>query len=353
MSVEFAELSANIKFDKDLATDLLAKVQGHIGRPVSEPELDGTAVTVALARQFVSDRQGIKFELDLLRRNLFFARVNVQFDRDPRPTAILLTKARAAGEVYSHGQWEIISYTSPLYAHILDRPVNSRFSLANGNGGVIGTSGSFESVLPEIRRASYLLRSGKVFVESEHALAQASVAPPTTRPTKEYRSATTFGLGEIIELADSSQRTAMHLPFSHSVLIEGPPGSGKTSVGIMRIPCLIDRQWEELKLDRRKDRPFHEPESMRVLVMNEEMVDYLGDLVRSLRIEGVVVETLHDLLLRACDDARVLKGPIADEVPSLAQMKNRPAAVAAVWSGFQRHSRQYLVQREKSRVMTS
>lgn len=249
---------------------------------------------------------------------------------------MLLTKARVAGEVYHpDGKWEVISYTSPLYAHVLDREVGTRYRLPNGNGGVLGTSGKFESLLPQIERADYRLKSGRVFLESEAALEALTFEPPTKRTPKPYKAATTFGLEEIIELADLTQRSAMHLPFAESVLIEGPPGSGKTSIGIMRIPCLIDRQWEELRLDPRKDRPFHTPATMRVLVRHKKMVDYLGDLVRSLRIEDVEVGTLHDLLLRLCRDARVLKGRARRELPVVAQLKSKPQATAAYWKGFQ------------------
>jgi hypothetical protein len=74
---------------------------------------------------------------------------------------------------------------------------------------------------------------------------------------------------------------------------------------------------------------------MRVLVLNEEMVDYLGDLVHSLRIEGVGVGTLHDLLLRLCNDAGVLKGRAGRESPDLARLKSKPQTLAVYWRGFQ------------------
>lgn len=345
MGTERTELIASVKLDKQRASEVISAARSRADRPIIEPVAGDITGTPSGTRRFVHDQLEVQRELGVLRDSPFFARVDVQFDGESESIAVLLTKARAAGEVYLEGKWEVISYTSPLYEHLLDREVGTRYRLGRGKGGVIGTSGKFESLLPQLERADYLLRSGRAFVESEAALDVPTFAPTTTRTPKAYVAARTFGLGEIIELADRTQRSAMHLPFSESVLIEGPPGSGKTSVGIMRVPCLIDRQWKELGLDPQKDKPFHSPATMRVLVLNEEMVDYLGDLVRSLRIEGVGVGTLHDLLLRLCDDAGVLKGRAGREPPVLAKLKSKPQAMAAYWTGFQASAKNVFTER--------
>ncbi len=335
LSADKAELIGAVKLDKQRAGEVISAARARADRPIIQPVAEDITGSPSGTRRYLHDRLQVQRELGVLRDSPFFARVDVRFDGEAEAIAVLLTKARAAGEVYHDGKWEVISYTSPLYEHVLDREVGTRYRLGNGKGGVIGTSGKFESLLPQIERADYLLRTGRAFVESEAALDAPTFEPTTERTPKAYKAATTFGLGEIIELADRTQRSAMHLPFVESVLIEGPPGSGKTSVGIMRVPCLIDRQWEELGLDPQKDKPFHSPATMRVLVLNEEMVDYLGDLVRSLRIEGVGVGTLHDLLLRLCDDAGVLKGRAGREPPVVAKLKSRPQSMAAYWRGFQ------------------
>lgn len=335
MAADKHELVAAVKLDKQRAYEVRSKARTRADLPIIQPVAEDITGSPSGTRRYMHDSLQVRKELEVLRDSPFFARVDVQFAGETEPIAILLTKARAAGEVYDDGNWEVISFTSPLYEHVLDREIGTRFKPSNGEGGVIGTSAKFESLLPQLQRADYFLRSGRAFVESETSLDIPTFAPTTKRTPKAYKAATTFSLGEIIELADRTQRSAMHLPFVQSVLIEGPPGSGKTSVGIMRIPCLLDRQWEELGLDPQNDKPFHLPTTMRVLVLNEEMVDYLGDLVRSLRIEGVDVGTLHDLLLRLCDDAGVLKGRAGREPPFVAKLKSKPQAITAYWRGFQ------------------
>ena len=335
MGADKTELTAAVKLDKQRAGEVIAAARARADRPILQPVPEDITGCISGNRRFIHDQLQVQRELGVLRDSPFFARVDVQFYGESKMIAVLLTKARAAGQVYCDGRWEVISYTSPLYEHVLDREVGTRYRLGNGSGGVIGTSAKFEALLPQIERADYLLRSGRAFVESEATLELPNFEPTAQRTPKAFKAATTFGLGEIIELADGPQRSAMHLPFVESVLIEGPPGSGKTSVGIMRVPCLIDRQWEALGLDSQTHKPFHSPATMRVLVLNEEMVDYLGDLVRSLRIEGVAVGTLHDLLVRLCDDAGVLKGRAGREPQVVAKLKSRPGAVAAYWKGFQ------------------
>ncbi len=95
----------------------------------------------------------------------------------------------------------------------------------------------------------------------------------------------------------------MLLPFGDSVLIEGPPGSGKTSIGIMRIACLVDQQWAELGLQKGVDKPFHEYQWMRVLVFTEEMVEYLKQLVASIGVERVPVQTTKKFMQEICRTA--------------------------------------------------
>jgi hypothetical protein len=226
LSADKAELIAAVKRDKQRAGEVIAAARTRADRPIIQPVAEDITGSPSGTRRFVQDRVQVQRELGVLRDSPFFARVDVQFDGEREPIAVLLTKARAAGELYNDGQWEVISYTSPLYEHILDRDVGTRYQLRNGRGGVIGTSAKFESLLPQLERAEYVLRSGRAFVESEAALDVPSFEPTAKRTPKAYKAATTFGLGEIIELADRTQRSAMHLPFRESVLIEGPPGGG-------------------------------------------------------------------------------------------------------------------------------
>jgi hypothetical protein len=336
--MDLSELRREVSLDKQRALEVIQAAREKRAQPILSPLDESNVHTPGGVDRFVSDRLATQQELGVLCSSPFFARVEVTFAGESRPLALLVSKARAAGEINKDGEWEIISFTSPLYATILDRDAGTEFQTSAACRGIIGASAKFESLLPQLQRAGYVLRSGRVFLESEKDLDRPDFLASPLRTPKRYTAAQTFGLGEIIELADKTQRTAMHLPFVESVLIEGPPGSGKTSVGIMRIPCLIDRQWQERGLNPEKDQPFHTAASMRILVLNEQMVDYLVDLVRSLRIDGVVVGTVNDLLLRICDDAGTLKGREGVDAPILAKLKAMPYTLSAYWAGFQSHA---------------
>jgi superfamily I DNA/RNA helicase len=190
---------------------------------------------------------------------------------------------------------------------------------------------------PKIVDALYENVDGKFYIDNEDALLGPVIALGDAPPPREYQSATVFGLGDIIEDADQAQRVAMHLDFKKSVLIDGPPGSGKTSIGIMRIPCLKFQQWDAMGLDRRKDPPFHTDSSMRVLVFSDEMKEYLSTLVKDLRV-GVEVQTTHKFLLKLARDAKVLTGRPVRERPSIASLKSQKEVLAAYWAGFQSHT---------------
>ena len=233
--------------------------------------------------------------------------------------------------------WEVISWTNPVTANLLDQKIGTMFGSGRANFEV-GESGRFGEVLPDLKDIHYRLTSGEYRLSGPAATEESldELLKPE-EPSTEYEALESFELGEIIELADSTQRTAMHLPFGESVIIEGPPGSGKTSIGIMRIPCLIDRQWKELGLDPQTQSEFHSAKSMRILVFNEEMVSYLDSLTRSLGVHGVPVSTLGDFFLQVCRDAKTLSGRTTVDSEELAYLKAHPLALNAFWSGFKQH----------------
>lgn len=337
MNIDVDELKTAIRDDKARVAEAIKAAREKSGHGIIVPVAGDITGHPSASQEFIRDRRDTMRELAVFQQTGAFARVDVTFPRDTSPTAVLITKARCAGEIEKDGEWKVISYTSPLYAHILDRDVGSTYQLENGRGGTIGSSSKFESILPTLTRGEYRLTSGLAFVEHEEGLDGLAFSESAAKQSAPYQAAENYALGEIIELADPTQRSAMHFPFSESVLVEGPPGSGKTSVAIMRIPCLIDRQWDELGLDQLKHVPFHANFTMRVLVLSDEMVDYLGDLVRSLRIEGVVVETIHNMLLRICSEAGLLRGRSVREPASVAQLKLSHGCAEAYWSGFARH----------------
>ena len=289
----------------------------------------------------------------------FFCRVTAttQLDRNPLRETFLFSKARFPGMMDVEGSEEtLLSWTSPLYAFVRDARPESVVSMEGGRGPVrhkIHASSDWSLLLPEAE--GILVRTPEIDLvlareselETPGALRQLPIAgyspgevtsDPQSAPVKEK-----YGLGEIIALADATQRTAMHLPFSEDVLVEGPPGSGKTSVGLMRIPCLIDRQWEELHLDPEKDRAFHTEDSMRVLVMNAEMVPYLERLMRDINISRVPVETLGDYCRDICKRAglQILTGIPRRCSPELDRVKFAPEGLEAFVSAIKASVRDY------------
>ncbi len=342
MAVDLGELREHVRGDKQRAAALAAAAAEKLGRPAISllPDITGKPTDVVAFGRY---KIGEQIALQGVQRDLFFARVDVtrnsSWAKNER-VAMLVTKARVSPGTDGDG-WETLSWTSPITKDVLDKPIGETFEFqARGCRPVqytIGTSAKYEAVLPTIANATYLLNSGTALVEREAELAEELAVPAKKRPTKTYEARREFGLNEIIVLADAPQRAAMHLPFVESVLIDGPPGSGKTSIGIMRIPCLIDRQWEELGLDRTRAEPFHDVRTMRVLVLNDEMVGYLDSLVRSLGITGILVQTMRGFLRNVCRDARTLSGRETREHGPSAHLKAHPAALDAYWAGFKRH----------------
>jgi len=289
----------------------------------------------------------------------FFCRVTAttQIDRKPLRETFLFSKARFPGIMDFEGSDEILlSWTSPLYAFVREARPESIVALEVDGRQVrhkIHASSDWSLLLPEalgilVRTPEHdLVLARESELETPGALRRLSVggyspgeatSDPQAAPVKK-----SYGLGEIIALADATQRTAMHLPFSEDVLVEGPPGSGKTSVGLMRIPCLLDRQWKELDLDPEKDRAFHTEESMRVLVMNAEMVPYLERLMRDISISRVPVETLGDYCRDICKRAglQILTGIPRRCSPELDRVKFAPEGLEAFVSAVKASVRDY------------
>lgn len=340
MAFDPLELREAAERDKKYAGQLVDAVAKKLAKPMFalSGDITGSPAEAEAFNRYQHDEQQA---LQGVQRTLFFARVDVTRDssRTKRErVAMLVTKARTSIDADGDG-WEVLSWTAPITSKLLDKPIGEAVEFqAKGAQPVwyeIATSAKFEEIAPTIRNAKFVLRSGEAFVEDESQLVAGFIR--RGRSKRRYLAQKVIGLGEIIVLADAPQRAAMHLPFRESVLIEGPPGSGKTSIGIMRIPCLIDRQWAELGLDRIRSVPFHTNGSMRILVLNDEMVGYLESLVRSLGIEGVPVQTVRGFLRAVCRDARTLSGRETRASNLAAHLKAHAKALPAYWAGFARN----------------
>ena len=290
--------------------------------------------------------------LSAVHRKPFYRRIDVEvyLDETPERWQILVSEARGTAGVVKGNGWMLVSFSSTLGTQLEGKRPGSRVTIrVNKRPGLdydVGESAKYESLLPEFRNAAFLLESGEFAFAAEADLdARATAAvesppppPPAMLPPVEYVAKATFGLGDIIVLRDDPQIGAMGLPFAESVVIEGPPGSGKTSIGIMRLAAMYDRQWDELGLDRARDRPFHDYATMRVLVYNDEMVEYLKGLAQSIGVEHVQVNTTHEYFRQICRRTKLLSGTPRRDKPSLAAMKGRREALAAFFAGFQAHA---------------
>lgn len=338
---ETQELRAHVDRDRTRVVELTREVGRSRRQPMSQfvPDITGQP---GMARQHSEWTRERTRGLEMLSRDLFFAKVEtrVSTSREKNtPLCLLMSKARGVGHLDHDNGWAVVSWTDPLVRLVDQRPgERAEIPVPNRSPAsyAIDAIGRFDSLSPKLTGIQYSLDLGDFFLTSEDDLALPEIAVPALPPPIEYKVAEVIGLGDIIATADGLQRAAMHLPFKANILIEGPPGSGKTSVGLMRIACLIDQQWESLSLDRAKDRAFHEQATMRVLVFNEEMVDYLRTLVQSTGVQGVRVQTTRSFTLGLCRAAGTLSGRLARDKASVAAVKSHREMLAAYWAGFRK-----------------
>lgn len=346
MGVTRKELREQVRADKQLASEVSQKAEravDHFDHAVMLPDITGQPGAAARFNQFKRDQiRGLQAVI----RSPFFARIDADCTSGADTTRIklLISKARdTGGEVYG-SDWEVISWTSPIAADVLDRPVGHR--VEKGRRAkyvyVVVASAKYEEIIPRIRNAQFVFASGRANVVDEDALLEPVddilVAPPAEPKPTQYEAKPTFGLSDIIVLADQPQRAAMMLPFEQTAIIEGPPGSGKTSIGIMRIACLYDQQWSELGLERGKDAPFHDYSSMQILVFNDEMVEYLKSLAQSIGVEKVWVETTKAFFQKVCRNTRMLSGKERVDKPTAAALKGRGEVLGTYFTAFRSHA---------------
>lgn len=343
--VELDILTGHVERDRSRVVALHKQIREVRGQPTYITTSDITG-SPAAGKQQAERRRDIQRGLETLARDLFFARVEARVTNrhsTDEPCCLLMTKAREVGMVADEdGQWSVVPWTNPLSC-LVDRlpgteeqfPVPKRPPVKY----VVDAVGRFDTVAPKLSGIQYKLDSGEYFLTSEDDVAQPGLVVAETPPPIKYEAADVIGLGDIIATADGWQRAAMHLPFGSNILIEGPPGSGKTSIGLMRVACLLDQQWESLGLDRHRDRPFHEPSTMRVLVFNEEMVEYLRTLVQSTGVQGARVQTTRSFTLEICRATKTLSGRLASDKRSVVALKSQRRALDAYWAGFVAHVR--------------
>lgn len=354
------ELREIVSSDKALASEVIREARDHISsfRTMGLlPDITGKPDEVAEFNRYKRDQLR---NLENVSRTPFFLRVKTDFTQkgETERKHILLTQARNVSAAVFGDSWILTSWTSPLGLAIRGKTPGDRVIIPGSPASrsfpkaparpeavydTLGTA-TYAELLPRLANAEFLLDDGRhAGVVSEDDLDQllAQTAASPQLPPKEYQTKPTFGLNDIIILVDEPQNAALALPFRQSAIIEGPPGSGKTSIGIMRIAVLYDQQWEVLGLRQERDRPFHDYSTMRVLVYNDEMVEYLRSLANSIHVDHVQVSTTRDFFRRICRETRLLSGTERRDKSSLAILKGRPEALCAYFAGFKSHLRRY------------
>jgi len=346
-------LRENVDADKALSIKVIEAARDQISTFVNyqlTPDITGKPDGISQFNEYKRDQVR---NLDRVKRSPFFRRFTTRRTRSGQTedVQVLLTTAGELGGVFIEDGWVLASWTSQLALKIratglpgdrveIDQKVPIIYE--------VDASAQYGELLPRVVQAEFFLSDGKAVLEDEDELdAMTATAKPATEiKPKKFEAKPTFGLSDLIILVDQPQVAALALPFGQSVTIEGPPGSGKTSVGIMRVKVLADQQWEVLHLDRRSDKPFHSYESMRVLVYNEEMVEYLKGLAQSINIEHVQIRTTKDFFRRVCRATKLLTGTPRKDRPSLAAIKGRREMLKAYFAGFKAHAAAYWARHE-------
>jgi hypothetical protein len=340
--VSVEEISKNVAADKARAIEAIRKAKEELASFQDSAFVSNITGHPGAAANFSSFKRDQYRGIEMVYRNPFFYRVDTRRTMYGKTETVqlLVTKARDTGGVVEGDGWMVISWTAPIANMIQGRAPGEVVEFERGTKTAyeVNESAKYETLLPQFENAEFWLRSGKAAVAQETDLIEIAAAPAATLPPQEYSAKPSFGLSDIIVLVDEPQRAALSLPFGQSVIIEGPPGSGKTSVGLMRIAVLYDQQWEALKLQRDKDRAFHEYSSMQVLVFNQEMVEYLKSLAQSIGVNHVQVNTTSDFFRRICRETKMLSGTDRRDRPSLAAIKGRREALTVYFAGFRAHA---------------
>ena len=128
-------------------------------------------------------------------------------------------------------------------------------------------------------------------------------------------------LKEITPLIDGRQFELITQPDSGLVVIQGGAGSGKTTIGLHRLAYLNFHDAKRFRPDR-----------MLVIVFNEALVRYIGQVLPSLGLTGVAIRTYQDWAARLRASALpLLPRAYSDETPTaVTRMKKHPLMLKLV-----------------------
>jgi hypothetical protein len=128
-------------------------------------------------------------------------------------------------------------------------------------------------------------------------------------------------LREITPLIDPRQFELITQPDSGLVVIQGGAGSGKTTIGLHRLAYLAFHDPKRFR-----------PDKMLVVVFNEALVRYIGQVLPSLGLTGVSIRTYRDWAARLRASALPqLPRTYSDETPAVVtRLKKHPAMLKLI-----------------------
>jgi hypothetical protein len=276
--------------------------------PGTPPIADG--VRPALLELASDSRRALESALALPRTLPFFRRVTVLSNAGNEERTYCVTNVRSVASISNHTDesYTAIGWSSPLAAQ-LPAKVGERFADLYRDGRewqIVAQARYTGHLLPapfsgrvEDRAKLYELVPEVLSGVEDEGSVGARTAKRTARQRREpttEKGRSRGGLVNIAASADHEQWTSFHHDLKGNVLVEGPPGSGKTSVALMRIPCLIDRQWDELSIRKGVDLPRYSEERTLVVIANRALLSTLRNLMQDLGLRSVLPRDLQSVL---------------------------------------------------------
>ncbi|RKH05031.1 AAA family ATPase [Corallococcus carmarthensis] len=236
---------------------------------------------------------------------------------------LYLTKARQG--LALQGGAHIISWTSPLARlRLFDLGEEEEIVVPKGEQTYrVDLRGRFQVQQGDLRNGRYEALSGAFDFASARQTIDAATSD--LRPEGPVAAAA-FGLREIIFETDRTQDTYLRMPLRGHLVVEGAPGSGKTTIALQRVAYALEAQHDELDIPR--DAPHFTEESTLVVTYSDILVRYLERLLKELRIPQVPVISIDAWTRNLLDGAHALDNVKADPLKdskALAAIKTHAA----------------------------
>ncbi|TSC32947.1 AAA family ATPase [Corallococcus sp. Z5C101001] len=238
---------------------------------------------------------------------------------------LYLTKARQGLAI--QGGAHIVSWTSPLARlRLFDLGEEEEIVVPRGEQTYrVELRGRFQALEGDLRNGRYEALSGAFdFASARQTIDAAAHDVQPESPV----TAAAFGLREIIFETDRTQDKYLRMPLQGHLVVEGAPGSGKTTLALQRVAYALEAQHDELDVPR--EAPHFTEESTLVVTYSDILVRYLRRLLLDLRIPQVPVISLETWTRNLLDGAHALDNVKADRLKdskSLAAIKTHVAVL--------------------------